>query len=873
MFARALRGSGLRVFVGVGGFLSSFSTPYADHGPAHAAPARRQRQDAPPTPARTTFTLVHGNPNAKEEDTLTLPSDSPVVSSLSFIDWTIDSDPPANGTASAPRSKVVPALLLATRRPSLLDFSRLEEWPFIGTEVASDEATRWASALDTADAFESTFSTIGAWGTKAKSLAAQATDPEQLRLREDSFTTITDWDSDAGPAELAFLARASIADMLHAEDSLSDEAFQPRTLARACLLMGSKDNQTERDDDSSTVRLASEQISGILRRDMRNDNPSVAGLASRFVRMLRDVHLPATFSMQAFSAESALREFELGYNYAHSSAAEAQAIEAELFLNTGHQFPIFEPLLERFETGPEAAGEFQRLSLSLLPAALTSATNMVKLPALSELLRQASWRSTVAHLINASPTISGTELVTSLVRTHSEVSGGLSGGASGSFPAASSSSLVPDTYGSIRDSSIADALRSDEASAALAAAATQSGVERVETIMQSGCVLLTRAELLQEAWLHNKHPTLAFSSLDQPSIRPYFSQVLVEDSESGEVPSRLASYVIPSSEIATVRTRTWSALDLLGQALEIKRLQHGTAFMPVKANEIYVVDSCLRLIKEHGSRFFFALNLALEPANGYAFTDGVDLQLKAVDFARSLPKDDCAEWLTFLTDQFKQNWLDAGGDHYHSKLRSGRPDAPEAQLSEFLPLDNAFTSNVNARMKRAEPVAEFRMAFPSMFSSDKVALPGTSSSAIGMGPPNPKPKPDKGKGKDKDKQLSKRKGDAEASGPGSKSSLAVSLSTSEMWIAGVVFKLDQIAQHYKMARPDHVCWPVLLSKKKGPAALEICPDHATHGDLNQAVHKRPSNFNLDYVYKHFTRAATASENKNANWEPPKKKKP
>merc|ERR1711938_11186 len=68
MFARALRGSGLRVFVGVGGFLSSFSTPYADHGPAHAAPARRQRQDAPPTPARTTFTLVHGNPNAKEED-------------------------------------------------------------------------------------------------------------------------------------------------------------------------------------------------------------------------------------------------------------------------------------------------------------------------------------------------------------------------------------------------------------------------------------------------------------------------------------------------------------------------------------------------------------------------------------------------------------------------------------------------------------------------------------------------------------------------------------------------------------------------------------------------------------------------------------
>lgn len=88
----------------------------------------------------------------------------------------------------------------------------------------------------------------------------------------------------------------------------------------------------------------------------------------------------------------------------------------------------------------------------------------------------------------------------------------------------------------------------------------------------------------------------------------------------------------------------------------------------------------------------------------------------------------------------------------------------------------------------------------------------------------------------------------------------------------MVFKLDQIAQHYKVTRPDHVCWPVLLSKKKGEAALEVCPDHANHGDLSQAVHKRPANFNLDYIYKHFTRAATASENKDANWDPPKKKK-
>ena len=57
------------------------------------------------------------------------------------------------------------------------------------------------------------------------------------------------------------------------------------------------------------------------------------------------------------------------------------------------------------------------------------------------------------------------------------------------------------------------------------------------------------------------------------------------------------------------------------------------------------------------------------------------------------------------------NWLTEGAKYYHSKLRSGRPDAPEAQLSEYLPLDNPFFNNVQARLRRADPVAEFRIAF------------------------------------------------------------------------------------------------------------------------------------------------------------------
>lgn len=389
--------------------------------------------------------------------------------------------------------------------------------------------------------------------------------------------------------------------------------------------------------------------------------------------------------------------------------------------------------------------------------------------------------------------------------------------------------------------------------------------------MQSNSVLLTRAELLQEAWLHNKNAVLAFCSLDQPYLCPYFASVLTEDPALGKTPAQLASYTFPLTELTKLRTKDWSKLDLMGEALKIRTLQFGTAYAPIKAHELYTVESCLRIIREHGSRLFFALNLSLSPAEGRSFTDGVDLHIEALQFAQSLPRAECSEWLTFLTNQFKLNWLDAGGLHYHSKLRSGRPDSDEAQLCEYMPQENAYFSNVKARMQRAAPIAEFRMAFPSMFSSDSISLPGTSSGSLSVKPGKGGGKPGKKGGGPPGNGGGKRLLDPGASGPGSKSALAMPLSPSELWYAGVVFQTDKIATHHKILKPEDVCWPVLLSKKKGDAALEVCPDHAAHGDLKQACHKRPANFNLDYIYKHFTRGASAAENKKAGWEKPNKK--
>ena len=832
--------------------------------PPAAAP--NSQQDQPPA-SRSTFTHIPGNPGNKVEDRLSLPSDSPIVTSLPFINWEQQAGPPA--TASAPRSKVVGTFLLATHRPSLLDSSRLEEWPFISTEVDHDELSKWARELDISGAFNQAHALLGDWAEAALGYSRKAANPDNLRLVEDNFAESELWSSHHDPYELSFLNHTSISDLLRAGDAMPDESFQPIALSRAYFMFGSKDNHTERGSASSAVRIAAESVTDILKTAMHSTAPSPSALARRLASSLQDIHLPREFCMHACTPRDVLREFELGYSYHSGTSNEVANIEKNLFLNVGFAFPSFKPILDKFHSGRGAAAQFDILFSHLLPSNLSSATTLVRLQALESLLARASWRAAIAHLDNAQPNASGPDFISSLIKTQTEVGATSAGDAAGSTASASAapSSLGPAdaSYGSIRQQSIADALRSDAALEALDEAAKQTGVERVETLMQSNCVLLTRAELLQEAWLHNKHSVLASCSLDRPYLCPYIASQLTEDKITGTVPDRLRPYVYPDTELATLRTEKWSALKILEQALEIRRLERGTRTAKVKPSETFVVESCLRLISEYGGRLFFGLNLGFSPTQGLAFSDGVDLQLKGLDIAHTLPAAECAEWKTFLDEQFRKNWLDAGGAHYHSKLRSGRPDADESQLSEFLPKENAYFQNVMARIKRVEPVAEMRVALPTLFSTDPVPLPGTSASHA------PLKLPDDRKLKN-DKVREKQKKPGEPSGPGSKSKFSYSINPKELFLAGTVFKTDEIAQHYKLARPDHLCWPVLLTKKTGEAALELCPDHANHGDLKAAVHTRPKSFDLDFIYKKFTRAPTPDENKKADWKPGKKRK-
>jgi hypothetical protein len=253
-----------------------------------------------------------------------------------------------------------------------------------------------------------------------------------------------------------------------------------------------------------------------------------------------------------------------------------------------------------------------------------------------------------------------------------------------------------------------------------------------------------------------------------------------------------------------VRNPRWSLIPLLDIALEIEALRTGAVFLPVSASDTYTVAAALAKVRAVGKPFFFALGIALTPTAGKSFTDGIDKQLEAVAFASTLPTDERREWMTFLDYEFRTNFLDRGGELYFSKLKSARPELAEADIDCFVPSDNAYFRNVNARMKRAEPIADLRVAFPSLLKSAPVSLPGTSSVAattadlLGGGGAG-----DGGGGG------AKGGGPKKKFPPGSKSKMAGELTSEEFFHTGIVFNTKDITAKYKLS-PD-VCLAVLLS--------------------------------------------------------------
>jgi hypothetical protein len=494
-------------------------------------------------------------------------------------------------------------------------------------------------------------------------------------------------------------------------------------LSRATILAGAKDTRAERSNDAAPIRISMEIILALLLRHLRRDTASDAGLARAFCMLVDQMHLPLAFSALSVTVWDACNEFQAAFTYSHGTPIEVVAVEKPRFLRVTRVYKHLLPVFSRFRLASAAWIDLDRIFMALVVGSSATTPTLTKLAQLDALLDTAAWRAIIAHAVSADPGIDGPALVTMLVQSHTSVvttTGAAPATFSGGIAAAADGDSS--SYGSVRAASVADALRMEGAREALEKAADLSGVERVEVLMQADSVLLKRAELFQEPWLLNSVAALSSCSLDAPYLRPYISQALCEDDDSGEVPTRLKGYLVGDAVITTLRSGQWSKLPIVEMALEIRSMLTGATFLPVKDAEKYIVASSLDLVAEFGPKLFFSIGISLSPQKGKSFEEGVALQRKAVTFAQTLPDAERAEWLAFLNNGFLE-FLDAGGALNVSKFKTGRPELDGARIDEFAPEDTAFFVNTEARLLRAEPIADLRVAFPSLLGAKAPAPP------------------------------------------------------------------------------------------------------------------------------------------------------
>jgi hypothetical protein len=551
-----------------------------------------------PAAARTAANFVPGTPATLREAQWTFERDSPVVTSLAFIDWLL---PVAPARASAPRSVVVGAILLAARSPTDQELAALRLLSFLTNEMTVLAGSELLHELDKVSAFDTVYSTQSQWATKVPAFWDVMQDAEPMRLSSAWFYATEDYTgrNHVIPPELAFIQASSFGAIVAVHTRLAVDDGLER-LSLATILLASKDTRTEREDEASILRMVVERLTGMLSA-MHASVSSASGLAQAFASALGQLVLPKAFCRLQSTAIQALGEMEAAYDHQRGTSGQVKAVEQARVLLVGDEYPHLAPVLALFNSPAAAWTDLERLTSNLLPASSATISTLAKFSLLDEVLSTAAWSSFITHAINANPNLWGHDLVSSMLLSQADIavtasaagpqSPGLIGGGAGGGP-------FHGGGGSVRMTSLLDALRAKEASEALDEASSQSGVRRVETMMQSGSTILKRAELLQESSIQDKSSALAFCSLDAPYLCPYFAYGLTLDEDTDVVPTRLQRFVFDGDWLDTIRSGKWSNFPFLAVARDLQHLRSGSSFLMPKLLEQSTVAYCLNLTRD-----------------------------------------------------------------------------------------------------------------------------------------------------------------------------------------------------------------------------------------------------------------------------------
>ena len=488
-----------------------------------------------PSPAQTNVARLTVGGGAGARDEWTVPRNSPILQSLLFLEFEV----PAAGNALVEQGGIQGALL-ATLLPPATAAARAV-WRgamLLRSLIAPKHASAMLHELNVAGLFRDSYYKVEQWGLAVlRALAGPLAGKRNLFVPTPAMLeTMQAFDRAAvrgrnavaakpGPAEIKFLEVLSWDALVH-KASQVDTALPCAALARAHVLLGSRQGFAIRDDADSHVRVVGGDLRArVITWSGLGAAPSDALLARSAADFLANVFLmmPIELRSGGGSPDDLQSDIRDGVTMLAGKEVEIAACTfRRVFTHLDH-FAILSKFGPVVTSATEAAQHFGRLSGHFNSETL-SGTAVQIVGGLADLEKALTDRGQQIEELVAEPSASLSQVVTTLIEAHDLVSASAPGDGAVAAVVGSDGGEVTLSGSELTQGAINAAIASNAFRDAVRDIEGRVGRDRLETALQSGSLIIQRFILLRPAWLRGKHPLFGLLKEDLPELCGYFAR-------------------------------------------------------------------------------------------------------------------------------------------------------------------------------------------------------------------------------------------------------------------------------------------------------------------------------------------------------------
>ena len=384
----------------------------------------------------------------------------------------------------------------------------------------------------------------------------------------------------------------------------------------------------------------------------------------------------------------------------------------------------------------------------------------------------------------------------------------------------------------------------------------------LEAALLSGCSIFQRF-FASPGLLTTKHTAFASLTLCLSELPAYFGRAQAVDLETGELPELRAGWLFHKDQVDKLFKGKLSEISWFNGphgALSLMNRDASDPFKNCPSDQLFTVETVLEVTIPFVRATMNAAGWAAESKAGYTLAALFERQLAHLKWIRRQGEMEISSLLPHAHEAFMQALVDC--EAAHLRMLS-HPEPAAAKLDYLLEFNGPYDEALKEKTKATAPIILIRRAFPGMLPvSAERSLAGVRladasvpvAPALAVVPGGGGGKGGKGGGAGSGGDGGKGKGN-EIAPPGSLKGVVTWTDATHMRLGALIYDTDKIAKHYSLDA-DH-CFPVLLSIKKGGAALALCPHWGKpgHTSLASEKHVTPKAWNYTHVCAHMAEKA------------------